>query len=55
MVKMCLYPENEVPSCSDSKGMARTDTQTDPTEIITYPHMHIGTKYDQDILTIHPL
>ena len=29
MVKMYLYAKNELPSCSGSKVIARTDTQTD--------------------------
>ena len=46
MVKMYLYTKYEVPSFSGSKVIAWTDTQTDSTEIITYPHtrmvnMHI--------------
>ena len=40
MVKMYLHTENEVPSLSSSKVIARIDThtQTHLSEIITYPH-----------------
>ena len=40
MVMMYLYTENEVPSFGASKVIASTDrqTQTNSTEIITYPH-----------------
>ena len=38
IIKMYLCTENEVPSFSGSKV---ADTQTDSTEIITYPHMRM--------------
>ena len=42
MVKMYLYFDNELPIYSSSKVTAQThrhtERQTDPTEIITFPH-----------------
>ena len=43
MVKMYLYTENEDPSYSSSKVLAST-TQTDLSEIITYPHKRMVIK-----------
>ena len=45
MVKMYLHTKNEVPSYSGSKVIAwtdrHTDTHTDSSENITYPHMRM--------------
>ena len=38
MVEMYLDTGKEIPSDSSSNVTPRTDRQTDPTEIITYPH-----------------
>ena len=45
MVKMYPYTKNEIPSYSSSKVIAQTDTQTDSTEIIAYPHMRMVIKW----------
>ena len=43
IVKMYVGTENKVPSFGSSEVIAWTDTQTDSTEIIAYPHERMVT------------